>query len=243
MELEGRVILVTGGARRLGRAICLRLAREGAALAVHYHTSAADAARTAADCATAGGAAETFAADLADPAACEGLVADVRAKFGRLDVLVNNASVFERMTLDDFRLDDWERTLRVNLTAPMVLAHAARDALVAARGRIVNLLDAATPCPWPGHLAYMASKGALETLTRALARALAPEVNVVGVAPGVAEWPEDYDAALKQKILARVPLRRAGSPEDIAETVWFLLRHGDYITGTTIPVDGGRGIV
>lgn len=243
MELEGRVILVTGAARRIGRAISLRLARERCSIAVHFHGSADEAERMIADCTAAGGRAVGSQADLADAQACERLVADVLARFGRLDVLINNASVFEPMTLDEFRPEDWERTLRINLTAPMILAHSAREALRAARGRIVNLLDAAVDRPWPGHLAYMASKGGLQTLTRALARAFAPEVNVVGVAPGVADWPEDYDAVLREKLLARVPLRRAGSPDDIAEAVCFLLQKGDYITGATIPVDGGRGIV
>jgi pteridine reductase len=240
MELAERVALVTGAGRRVGRAIAVRLAQSGCRVAVHYGRSAAEAAQTAEQCRAAGGAAEPLAADLAEPAAAAGLVEQVLGRFGRLDVLVNNASVFEAMGVDEFKLADWERTLRINLTAPMVLAHAAREALRRARGRIVNIGDAGTSHPYAGRLAYLVSKGALDTLTQVLARELAPEVNVVGVAPGAVAWPEDYDQGMRDRLTARIPLRRAGSPEDIAAAVHFLLRDGDYITGVVLPVDGGR---
>lgn len=240
MELTERVILVTGGARRVGAAIAVRLAQAGARVAVHCHTSETDAAQTVHACRAAGGAGEIFRADLRNPAAAEGLVHGVLARFGRLDVVVNNASVFEPMTIDQFALADWERTLRINLTAPMVLAHAARAALRQAGGRIVNLCDASTPHPWPNHLAYAVSKGALETLTRVLARALAPEVNVVGIAPGVAAWPDDYDPKTRERLTAKIPLRRAGTVADVAEAVHYLLTAGDYVTGVILPIDGGR---
>ncbi len=243
MELNGRVVLVTGAARRVGQAIALRLARAGCRIAVHHRSSAAEASRTVAECRAAGTDADAFACDLVDLAAAECLPARVLGRFGRLDVLINNASVFEPMQLEDFTVSTWEATLRVNLTAPMVLAHAARHELRARSGRIVNLCDVSTARPWPDHLAYMTSKGGLDTLTRALARAFAPEVNVVGIAPGVASWPEHYDAATRERLLARVPLRRAGSPEDIAAAVEFVLRDGDYITGAILPVDGGRHVV
>lgn len=243
MELADRVVLVTGAARRVGRAIALRLAGAGCRIAVHCHQSAADAGRTAADCRAAGGQAEVFTADLADAGAAAGLVRAVAARFGRLDVLVNNASVFEPMSFAQFTVPDWERALRINVTAPMILAHAAGAALRAAGGRIVNLCDAATARPWADHLAYMVSKAALEMLTRLLARALAPDVNVVGIAPGAVAWPEHYDEAKRERLTARIPLRRAGVPEDIAAAVHFVLSAGDYITGAIIPVDGGRHVV
>ncbi len=242
MNLQDRVALVTGGARRVGRAIALGLARAGASVAIHYRSSAHDAHETAAQCRSLGGAADVFMADLADPAACVSLVERVLERFARLDVLVNNASEFEPMSLDDFRVADWERTLRVNLTAPVVLAHAARGQLRTNRGRIVNLCDALTARPLGSHLAYIASKGALDTVTRALARDLAPEVNVVGVAPGVADWPPHYSAELRRRITDRIPLRRAGTPEDIAAAVVYLVTAGDYVTGTILAVDGGFGL-
>lgn len=234
---------MTGAAKRVGRAIALRLARAGCDVAVHFGKSAGEAAETVRLCHEHGVSAETFAADLSDADATGGLVRGVFQRFGRLDILVNNASTFERMTLDTFDLAAWDRTMRVNLTAPLLLSHAAAPALRTARGRIINLCDAAAERPWPDHLAYIVSKGALDTLTRALARAFAPDVNVVGVAPGVAEWPPDYDQATRERLTARIPLRRAGMPEDIAAAVHFLLAEGDYITGAVIPVDGGRRVV
>ncbi len=240
MNLSKRVCLITGAGRRVGAAIAVRLARAGCRVAVHYRSSASAAAEVVAACRACGVDAADFAADLSDPAAPEALVAAVLARFGALDVLVNNASSFERMTLDEFSLPAWEQTLRVNLTTPLALVHAARDALRSARGRVVNLCDAATPRAWPDHLAYIVSKGALETLTRALARSLAPEVNVVGIAPGVADWPPQYTEQTRQRLTERIPLGRAGTPEEIAAAVEFLLRDGDYITGAIIPIDGGR---
>ena len=243
MNLAGRVVLVTGGARRVGRAIALRLARAGCCLAVHYRGSESAAEEVAATCRAAGVAAATFRADFENAAQTRELVPRVLERFGRLDVLINNASAFERMDVDAFDLGAWERTLRVNLTAPMQLVHAAREALRAAGGRVVNLTDVSTLRPWPDHLAYMAAKGALETLTRALARGLAPAVNVVGIAPGVAAWPEEYDEQTRARLLQRVPLGRAGSGADIAAVVHFVLAEGDYLTGAVIPVDGGRHVV
>ncbi|MGD8451235.1 MAG: SDR family oxidoreductase [Phycisphaerae bacterium] len=240
MELDGRVVLVTGGARRVGRAIALRLARAGCQIAVHYRASAAEARQTVADCQACGVTAATFQADLGDPGQAARLVPAVLERFGRLDVLVNNASVFERMNVTTFDVADWERTLRVNLTTPMVLVAAAHEALAQAGGRVVNVTDAAVGQPWPEHLAYIVSKGALDTLTHVLARALAPGVNVVGIAPGVAAWPESYDAQTRARLTAKIPLQRAGSADDVAAAVEFVLRDGDYITGVVLPVDGGR---
>ena len=243
MELRDRIVLVTGAAQRVGGAIAVRLAGAGMHVAVHFRRSAAEAARTVTACAAQGVRAEAFAADLADVAAPARLVAAALERFGRLDVLVNSAAVFTPMTLAQFSPAAWEDTLRVNLMAPLALAHAAWPALRAARGRIVNLSDALAGKPWPGHLAYGVSKAALDALTVTLARALAPEVNVVGVAPGVAAWPDEYDQELRDRLTARIPLGRPGTPEDIAAAVEFLLRDGDYITGVTLPVDAGYGVM
>ena len=244
MELEGRVALITGGARRVGAAIARRLANAGVNVALHYRRSESDAQRTAAQCKQGSGGVDValFQADFSDRDAVAGLVPRVRKRFGNLDILINNASIFERQTIDEFELGAWDRHLQVNLTAPMILAHAARDALRAAHGRIVNLCDVATARPWPDHLAYMVAKGGLDTLTRVLARVFAPEVNVIGIAPGVADWPEDYPEAVRERLLERIPLQRAGSPEDIAALVHFVLQGGDYITGAILPIDGGRSI-
>jgi len=243
MELDGRVALVTGAARRVGRAIALRLADSGCHLAVHCGRSVAAAKKTAEECRSQGVEAEVFECDLADSDEVGGLIPRVLTRFNRLDILVNNASVFERMAIGEFDLATWQRTLQINLTAPMMLAHSAHSALRAAGGRVVNICDIATLRPWPEHLAYVTSKGALDTLTKALARALAPNVNVVGIAPGVAAWPEHYNLETRERLTARIPLRRAGTPEDIVAAVHFVLSAGDYITGVIIPVDGGRSAV
>lgn len=243
MNLSRKTALITGGARRVGRAIAIRLAESGCNVAIHFHQSESDAAQTVAACRGFGVRSESFAANLADLAQAQELPARVAQAFGSVDFLINNASDFERMTLNDFTIEQWERTLRINVTAPMVLAHAARKWLRAAGGRIVNLCDAATARPMPSYLAYGVSKGALETLTRVLARAFAPEVNVVGIAPGVAEWPPDYDEQTRTRLTGKIPLQRAGTPDDVAVAVRFVLQDADYMTGTILTLDGGRSAV
>ncbi|MCA9242438.1 MAG: SDR family oxidoreductase [Phycisphaerales bacterium] len=242
MNPHDRVALITGAARRVGRAIALRLAREGCHIAAHYHTSRKPAEALQAEIRALGRECELFSANLADPRETDALAPHVITRFGRLDILINNASTFEPMRLDEFSRETWNRDLAINLTAPMALSHAAASELKKRSGRIINLCDAAITRPLPDYLAYAVSKGGLETLTRALARALAPEVNVVGVAPGVAEFPESYDQQTRDRLVSRIPLKRAGSPEDIAALIAFLLREGDYITGAIIPADGGRHI-
>jgi NAD(P)-dependent dehydrogenase (short-subunit alcohol dehydrogenase family) len=239
MQLRERVALVTGGARRVGRAIALRLADAGCHVAVHYHTSAGEAEQTAVDCRSRGVRAIVIATDLADAAATVALPATVVRQLGRLDVLINNASVFERASIEQFSLAAWERTFRVNLTAPMLLIDACRAELVRNHGAIVNLCDAATSRPAAAYTAYHVTKAGLETLTKLLARALAPAVRVVGVAPGVAEWPPNFDAGLRERLTARIPLGRPGTPEEVAALVHFLLADGDYITGEIVRIDGG----
>ncbi|MBK8914211.1 MAG: SDR family oxidoreductase [Phycisphaerales bacterium] len=242
MQLRGSTALITGASRRIGRAIAERLADAGCNLALHCRTADQYAAACRDACAARGVRVITLDADLSDPAAAAQLPQRAIAEFGRLDVLINNASTFEPMSLADFSVDRWQRDLAVNLTAPMILAHAAAAALRAARGRIINLCDAAAERPWPAYLSYCTSKAALESLTRSLALAMAPEVCVVGVAPGVALWPDSMDSAARERLLSRIPLRRAGEPKDIAELVHFLLEHGDYITGQVLRVDGGRAL-
>jgi len=244
MELVGKVALVTGAARRVGRAIALELAEAGCDLAVHYRRSAAEAADLGRQIQALGRRVALVSGDLADPGVPERLVEESAAALGGVDVLVNNASEFDSVGVQAWTDAHWERTLRVNVVAPAMLARAAAPLMRRAGwGRIVNLTDILVDRPIRRYGAYCASKAALESLTRSLARELAPEITVNAVAPGIAVFPEDYDDALKDKLTQPVPLGRPGSPEEVARAVRFLVGQGDYITGTVLPIDGGRSIV
>ena len=239
------VALITGGAQRLGRAIALELATAGWRVAVHYRHSASEAqalvrelcaARIAPGAQTAPAAAQAFGADLADEIQCRALVPAVLAAMGRLDALVNNASLFEHDSAADFTFTTMERHWRTNTGAPVVLAQA----LHAAGGRaVVNLLDQKLWNPNPDHLSYTLSKAALEAATRVLAMAFAPRTRVCGVAPGITitspEMSEAEFAAAHRMTL----LERGAAPEDVARAVRFLVE-SPAITGTTLLVDGGQ---
>lgn len=241
-----KVALVTGAAKRVGRAIALELAVAGFDIALHYHTSKDAAETTAEEIRSSGRRVSLISADLADDDERAGLIeASVRA-LGGLDVLVNNASMFETDaadTLESFDADLWRKMLAVNLIGPIDLCHQAAPHLRETRGVIVNFLDIAVERPWRSHLAYVSSKGALATATRAMAKALAPDVRVCGVAPGIAEFPESYSEEKRERLTSQVPLRRAGSPEEMAKAVRFLVESGSYVTGHILSVDGGRSVV
>jgi pteridine reductase len=241
--VTGRVALVTGAARRLGRATAEALAARGARVAVHYRRSADEAARVVAGIRAGGGDAEAFAADLGDVAAVARLADDVEARLGPPDVLVNNASVYYPTPLATLGEREWDESLAVNLTAPYLLALRLGRAMQArGTGKIVNLGDAGAGQPYAGYLPYCVSKVALEALTRALARELAPAVQVNCVAPGPVLPPARADDELRRRLLRRVPLGRFGTPADVAAAVLFLVEHGDFVTGTTVRVDGGRAL-
>jgi pteridine reductase len=241
---NGPVALVTGAAKRVGRAIVLELADAGYDLAIHYHASRVEATELADSLSKRGRRVVTVPGDLADPACPAEIVEQVHRQLGRLDVLINNAAVFAPDPAGGFAAEHWHRTIQVNAIAPAALIEAAADLLAAGgQGKVVNLCDISAERPWRGHLAYCASKAALVSLTRAYARTLAPRVQVNGVSPGIAAFPDSYPDDLRRRLVARVPLEREGSPEDIARTVRFLVEHGHYITGQIINVDGGRSIV
>lgn len=246
MKLERTVALVTGGAKRVGREIVRELARAGCDVAIHYRHSAEEAEQLAAEVVESGRKAVTVCGDLNDSASWPAIIQSIVKQLGRLHILVNNASEFltgEPDTLDDFDDALWERMLRTNLIAPMALAHHARPHLEASgQGHIVNLCDIAADRPWPSHLAYCCSKAALAALTKGLARAMAPTVCVNGVAPGIAVFPDEYPADVRDRLTKQVPLQRPGSPQEVARLVRFLVESGDYITGQVVPIDGGRSI-
>jgi pteridine reductase len=242
--LAGRSALITGGARRIGAAIAHRLHGAGMNLALHYRHSRTEAERLAAELEAARPeSVQLLRADLLDTARLPELVDACVVRWGRLDVLVNNASSFYPTPLDTATEAQWDELLGSNLKAPFFLARAAAPQLRAQHGAIVNLVDIHAERPRDHHPIYSAAKGGLLSLTRALARELRPEVRVNAVAPGAILWAEgDEDPATRRAILDRVALGRLGEPDDIARAVLFLVRDGGYVTGQILAVDGGRSL-
>jgi pteridine reductase len=235
-------VLVTGAARRLGRAIALRLARTGRAVAVHYLGSRAEAEATAAEALEAGAsAAEVFRADLSRASAPAKLVAAVERCFGPVDVLVNNASIFRPARAGAAAARDIDEHLALHARAPYLLSLACAPGMRRrGRGSVVNLGDIHALAPLGGHASYVASKAALHALTRALARDLAPQIRVNAVAPGAILLPDGTPPARRRALERRIPLGRLGTPEEIAEAVAFLVDGASFVTGHILPVDGGR---
>jgi len=236
------VALVTGGARRVGAAIARALHAAGYDLALHYRHSAGDADALIAELERARpGSTLGVQADLADLAQLPALVERVTARFGRLDALVNNASTFHPTPIGSATPAQWNELFASNAQAPFFLVQAAWPALRDARGAIVNLVDIYAERALPGHPIYVMAKAALAAMTRTLAQDLAPQVRINGVAPGAVMWPaEGKDYADREALLARTPLQRAGTPEDVASAVLWLLRDAPFVTGQIIRVDGGR---
>jgi len=242
-DLGGKGALVTGAGARVGRALALALAEHGARVAVHYHTSAGPAEELAAAIRAAGGQAAAIGADLADPAAPARLVAEAAAACGPLDILVNSASLFERGTLEETTLDAWERHMAVNLRAPFFLSQAfARQVGERGGGHIINITDWRAQRPGRAYMAYIVSKAGLEALTRSLALALGPRVQVNAIAPGAILAPPGDDGTYFRRLAERVPARRNGSPEEVVRAMLYLLGSG-FVTGETLTVDGGEHLL
>lgn len=242
--LIDHVVLITGAARRIGAALARGFHAEGACVAIHYHRSASDAQalcdelnRTRADSAVAIGA------DLLDAAALPRIVERVMHTFGRLSVLINNASTFYPTPLGRITDAHWDDLVGTNLKAPLFLSQAAAPALREARGLILNMIDIHAQRPLPEHPVYSSAKAGLAMLTRSLARELAPEVRVNGIAPGPILWPDGgIDPSIKQEIVSKTLLKRQGAPEDIVRTALFFAKEGTYVTGQILAVDGGRSV-
>ena len=244
--MQGKAVLVTGGAKRVGAAICRRLHAAGANIALHYRSSAHDALALQAELnEMRPDSVLCVQADLLNLQDLPRLVHDTIRHFGHLDALVNNASSFYPTTLEEADETHWNDLLGTNLKAPLFLAQAAASELRLRNGAIVNIVDIHAERPMQGHLLYSVAKAGLVALTKALAQELAPQVRVNAVAPGVIVWPEQGDwenDARRQQIVAHTLLKREGEPDDIAKTVQFLLSQAPYITGQVIAVDGGRSI-
>lgn len=237
------VILVTGGARRIGAAICRHLHASGARLAIHFRVSSQEAHRLVTElnrCRP--DSAHAFQADLQDTSRLPQLIAEVVNHFGQLDGLVNNASSFYATPLGTIGESDWIDLAGSNFKAPLLLAQAAAPALRERNGAVVNITDIHAERPLKGYPLYCAAKGALLTLTRALAVELAPHIRVNAVAPGSILWPNNpaFSEAQRQEIIRHTLLQRQGEPEDVASAVRFLLFEANYMTGQVLNIDGGR---
>jgi pteridine reductase len=242
MELDGRVALVTGGAIRMGRAIVEALAAGGATVAVHHHSSGPAAAQLVAELQAKGRRAQAFVADLTDDAQLERLVQEVQAALGPVSVLVNSAARFTRADLVDTTPAMLDAEWRLNARAPFLLTRAVARGMIARReGVVVNVLDIGGAfVPTPHYAAYGMTKAAMRMLTELLAVELAPHVRVNGVAPGTVLPPESMGEAERERLRSRIPMERFGRPEEVAETVRFLVTGPAFITGQIIAVDGGR---
>ena len=240
MELRGATALITGGAHRLGRHIVLRLAQEGANVVINYHRSGSDAADTVRAAEALGVRALALQADASDPLQVEQMLAQVLSTFSRLDVFVANAGAFRRTPLPDVSEVDWDDMIRLNFQTMLVPAQRiGRHMRAHGSGCIVAIGDVAGIRPWREYLPYSVAKSCVVALTEGLAVELAPAVRVNAIAPGPILFPDDFDAAARQREINQTLLRRQGDPAQVAEAVLYLARN-DYVTGTVLPVDGGR---
>jgi NAD(P)-dependent dehydrogenase (short-subunit alcohol dehydrogenase family) len=238
--LKGKVALVTGGARRIGRTLALTLAGAGAHVAITWRDSEAEAAQTIADLEALGVEAAAFRAELRDPDQIRAAVEAAAIRFSRLDILVNNAGRYETAALESITVEQWDAMFDINTRAPFLVAQAAYPHLKAAQGRIINIGSLGGLHPWPTHAHYCTSKAALHMLTRTMSKAWAPEISVNCVAPGMivnGEVAEEFEHFAR-----RTPMKRNGSANDVAAAVLFFATSPHFITGQLLAVDGGLGL-
>jgi len=242
MELQGKVAVITGGALRVGRAFGLALARRGVDVLAHYNRSAGPAQETARDIAALGVRAAIHGANLADDAAIQSIIPAALGAFGRVDILINNASIFDPGGFASISPAEWDRNMQINLKAPFLLSQAFAAARPAAQpGKIINLLDWRALRPGADHFAYTISKAGLAALTRSLALALAPQnIQVNALALGAILPPAGASDDYLAQLTAQIPARRFGGPQDVVNALLYLLEGGDYVTGEVILIDGGR---
>ncbi|MCC6554143.1 MAG: SDR family oxidoreductase [Polyangiaceae bacterium] len=240
--LSGRTALVTGGGTRVGAAIARALAGAGADLVVHYATNDTGARAVVEHAAGLGRRAVAVRADLYDRAGIDALAREALARSaGRIGLLVHNAANFERVEPAALSAEAWDHAMALNATAPYLLTVALAPALRAARGSVVAIACLSAERPWKNYVPYSASKAALVSVMRGLALALAPDVRVNAIAPGAVLLPEAYDEASRARVVAKIPLRRLGAPEDVARAVVFLAEN-DFISGQVLAVDGGESL-
>jgi pteridine reductase len=245
-NLTNKVVLITGGAKRVGAAICRELHAHGANVMIHYNTSANEASALQAELNQARTeSAAIIQADLLNTALIPNLVAETLRKFGRLDILINNASSYYATEIGKITEENWQDLVGSNLKAPMFLAQAAAAELRKNKGAIVNITDMHIERPKKGYVVYSVAKAGLVTLTKSLAHELAPEVRVNAVAPGPVQWPEanaEFDESYRQRVVNQTLLKRIGEAADVAKAVKFLVADAPFVTGHVLAVDGGRSL-
>jgi len=242
--MNAKVVLVTGAAKRVGASIARRLHASGASVVLHHRGAKLEATKLEAELnAERAGSALSVKQELLEDGAAEALVDAVLKRFGRLDLLVNNASMFYATRLGRIEAKHWSELLGSNLRAPLFLSQEAAPHLAKVKGSIVNIVDIHAERPLRGYVVYSVAKAGLAALTRSLALELGPKVRVNGVAPGAIAWPEDgqFETAERRRVVATTPLARVGDPGDIAQAVHFLAT-APFVTGQIIAVDGGRSV-
>jgi pteridine reductase len=244
VKLSGKTVLVTGAARRIGAAIARAMHAAGANVVIHHRASAPEAAALARDLnQVRSNSAVTLHADLSHLDSIPRVIEQTVSRFGRLDVLINNASSFYATPVGEITLSQWDDLIASNLRAPLFLSQAAAPELKRNEGLILNLVDIHALRPLRHHTVYSVSKAGLATLTRSLARELAPEIRVNGIAPGPVLWPDaDLEPEVKQEIMERTALKRMGTPDDVARAAVFFAQDAPYVTGQILAVDGGRSV-
>lgn len=240
-SLQGRVALVTGGARRVGKAIAVALAQRGADIVVHYNSGAVDAEQTAAELRAAGVRVALMQGDLSDPSVAESLPRRAHDALGALDILVNSAAMMLRTPIGEVTAAQWDTMFHLNLRAPFLVTQAAAPLLRERQGVVVNIADLAAYETWPAYVPHAITKAGVVQMTRGLARALAPDIRVNAVAPGAVLLPDEWDDAAAARLIATTPLARLGAAGDVAQAVVYLCE-ATYVTGEVLIVDGGRHI-
>ncbi len=245
-ELQDKVILITGGAKRVGAAICRLLHANGAQLMIHYRSSTSEARALQAELnLKRANSVAIIQGDLLNLAVLPSMVQETVKHFGKLDVLINNASSYYATEIGEIDDDQWEDLVGSNLKAPLFLSQAAAPELRKQHGCIINITDMHVERPKKGYIVYSVAKAGLVTLTKSLAHELSPEVRVNAVAPGPVMWPEDnpqFDEVYRQRVISQTLLKRIGEPDDVAKAVKFLIQDAPFITGLVIAVDGGRSL-
>lgn len=245
-SLQDKVVLITGGAKRVGASICRTLHASGASLMIHYRSSVSEARALQSELnLQRANSVAIIQGDLLNLAVLPSLIQETISRYGRLDVLINNASAYYATELGEINEEQWEDLVGPNLKAPLFLSQAAAAELRKQHGCIINITDMHVERPKKGYIVYSVAKAGLVTLTKSLAHELGPDVRVNAVAPGPVMWPEDnpqFDEVYRQRVISQTLLKRIGEPNDVAKAVRFLIQDAPFITGQIIAVDGGRSL-